>query len=225
MIVFRVLAAAFLLAGAGLASCASRRYDERSAFLDRARPATAEVVEVIRQAGSGRRASSWSAYRLRFTTAAGRVVDAEADDTDGFTEHRKGETVPVVYDPDDPARVGIDTFSHRWSRVGLPAVLGTGFLVEGLLLFWISAVRVRDPRTELTGPEIWRAFKEGRLRRDSEFQPVLLGLSFVGVASAVATTLVVLFAGTGLKILLAALFLYAVFLAWRGIRKGRGASS
>ena len=73
----------------------------------------------------------------------------------------------------------------------------------------------------MTGRELWRAFKEGRLRRDSEFQPLLLALSFVLVGFAVVAALVVLFAGTGLKILLAALFFYAVFLAWRGSRKAR----
>ena len=222
MVVFRVLAAAFLIAGMGLASCASRRFDARRAFLDRARPATAEVTEVVQVRVRARRGTSTAyRYRLRWVAAGGRVLEAATQETDSVPEQRKGDRLPVVYDPDDPERVAIDSFPHLWFGVGLPAILGAGFLVEGALLLWIAAAPAPRLRTEATVPELWRAFKEGRLRRDSEFKGLLLALSFVSVALAVVATLGLLFAGPGLKTLLALLLLYAVFVSWRGIRRGR----
>ena len=208
-----------------LASCASRSYDERRAFLDRAQPARAEVVEAVRHQGSGRRSGSYFSYRLRFR-ALGRSVEASADDTDGFSEHSQGESVGVLYDPDDPTRVAIDSFSHRWFRVGLPAVLGGGCLLEGMLLLWIvSAPNAPTNRTAATLPELWQAFRQGHVRRGSEFRGLLLAFSIVGVALATASLLVLLFAGSTLKILLSFCLAWSVFLAWRGNRKGRRLAS
>jgi hypothetical protein len=221
--VLRVIAVAFLVTGAGFTSCASRIYDERRAFFERARPAAALVLEVTRHTGTGRRAGSWSAYQLEFKTAGGDVVRAKADDTDSLAEYQQGQAVPVVYAPGDPTRVAIDTFNHRWSRVGLPGTLGAGFLLQGLLPLWLTAARPRSRATSAAGRDLWRAFREGRLRRDAEYQPLLIALSFLGVAFTVVAVLVALFSGTNVKILFAMLFLCCVFMAWRGSRKRPGA--
>jgi hypothetical protein len=68
---------------------------------------------------------------LAFRTESGEDQRAESQMGSGFRAFRIGETVPVRYDPTNPAIAEVDTFAVMWGLL----LLRTGFA----LLFLIMA--------------------------------------------------------------------------------------
>lgn len=70
---------------------------------------------------------------IRFTTLYGRQVEAETGYGSNPPPARPGEEVPVLYDPDRPTRIRID------SVMGNGMLLGGVFLAFGIVLFTVGA--------------------------------------------------------------------------------------
>jgi hypothetical protein len=68
---------------------------------------------------------------VSFTTAAGNsvVIESKTSRTGGF---RVGQSVSVLYNPDNPNDMQIDVWWSRWGMVILAAVLAAFFLGIGL---------------------------------------------------------------------------------------------
>jgi hypothetical protein len=125
---FQVWGLMCALVSAGFAMTAVRIYLRRRRFLDRAKPALGRVVDVTIR-GVGRNALSFPI--LAFRTESGEDQRAESQMGSGFRAFRIGETVPVRYDPTNPAIAEVDTFAVMWGLL----LLRTGFA----LLFLIMA--------------------------------------------------------------------------------------
>jgi hypothetical protein len=125
---FQVWGLICALVSAGFAVTAVQVYLRRRRFLARARPARATVVDVTIR-GMGRNAMSFPVFSFR--TEGGEEQRAESLMGSGFQAFRIGETVPVRYDPTNPALADVDTFAVMWGLV----LLRSGFA----LLFMIMA--------------------------------------------------------------------------------------
>ena len=109
----------FLGVGAGL----RRAYYRREERL-RAR-AEGVVTEVVRKVSHGSKGASVGWYPIVEFTADGRRVSLQSGVDSGRKQYYEGQTVEVLYDPDDPSVFrleGEDTFK----------LLGTIFLAVGL---------------------------------------------------------------------------------------------
>lgn len=94
-------------------------------FLSGAEPAEALVVEVLKE--QDRDLETKYRARLEFVTLDGQTVDFESKSSK-FVPKPIGERMNVLYDPDDPDRVVIDTFEEKWY---------TAMLSAGLHFFWV----------------------------------------------------------------------------------------
>jgi hypothetical protein len=122
-----------ILVGCGFLVSALRIYARRRKFLASAEPAVGTVTEV-RIRGVGRNAESIPSFEFR--TADGAVRRAESLMGSGFQGFEVGETIPVKYDPADPAKAEVDSFAVLW---GL-ALLRAGFALLFLLMGFIGLV-------------------------------------------------------------------------------------
>ncbi len=72
---------------------------------------------------------------LRFTTAAGRRVEAESPVGSNPPPARRGEQVPILYDPADPTQVRVDSVTGR-------GTIGGGVLIAMGVLLLAAALGV-----------------------------------------------------------------------------------
>ena len=114
--------------GCGFLATALRIYLARKRFLARAEAATGTVIEA-RTRGVGRNAESVPFFEFR--TASGQVQRAESWMGSGFQGFEAGQTIPVRYDPADPAKAEVDTFAVLWGLALLRAGYALLFLIMG----------------------------------------------------------------------------------------------
>lgn len=122
------LSAAFLANAARIAL-------RRRRFIARADAAGGTVV-AVRVDGIGRNAVSIPTFEFR--TAAGALQRAESLQGSGLRGFTVGETVPILYDPDDPARAEVAAFAVLWGLAILRGSFGVAFLVMGLVGLLVS---------------------------------------------------------------------------------------
>jgi len=179
--IVRVIAA--LLALAGLAFLATGWVDwrDRSYFFADAVEAAGEVTEVPQRHTTGyRRSSTYYAFRVRFPTADGRVIQEEAMDSSSSPRFSPGDKVVVRYSRERPEWFRIDQFALSWGDVVIELAAGLGLVAAGLSAFWIAGgSSPRGVKMEARLPEIARAWREGRLTRDSPYQALLVAFAFV----------------------------------------------
>ena len=73
---------------------------------------------------------------VRFTTESGVTVSSRSDTGRDERAYRVGQAVGVLYDPDKPSQMRIDSFSSRWIGVIIPAffaLVSFGIVVVALL--------------------------------------------------------------------------------------------
>lgn len=116
-----ITAAALCLVWAVLAYRSERRY------LSRAARATGVVESVTAEQGT-RGGTSYFPV-ISFTTAAGAPVRARSRSSNN--RYRVGDSVPVLYDPNEPDDMQIDTLGSRWVMVGFATGLAALFVLIG----------------------------------------------------------------------------------------------
>jgi hypothetical protein len=104
-------------------------------FRSRASVASGVVLENVWSSGS--RNMSYSP-RVEFRTASGRVVHFVSRVSSQPPAFREGESVKVLYDPDDPTNASIDSFFEQWFGSLILGGLGLVFALVGGI--WLSVV-------------------------------------------------------------------------------------
>ena len=87
---------------------------------------------------SGGRSTSYHPV-VQFATLEGRSMQFTDNVGGSPPSHDVGETVPVKYDPGDPADARISTGFRLWFGPGLVGLLGVGFLVAGLIVLVVTS--------------------------------------------------------------------------------------
>ncbi|GAA4591398.1 hypothetical protein GCM10023194_50640 [Planotetraspora phitsanulokensis] len=125
-LIFGIVGAGLIVAG-GVMGIGSYR------FLRHAERADGEVVR-LRTRRTGRQGHRSRVYypTVRFTTVYGQQVETEANIGAGRPAAMPGERVPILYDPERPTRIRIDTPSGRG------VVGGAVFAVVGLVFCAVS---------------------------------------------------------------------------------------
>ena len=79
---------------------------------------------------------------VRFRTRAGAEVEFQNAVGSSPLPYRVGQRVPVRYDPDDPRKASIRSFTSLWFFCAFPALAGVlaGCLGAGLLLMGLLAL-------------------------------------------------------------------------------------
>lgn len=199
-------------------------YRAQVGFLADTLATTGEVVSLSRHSGTGLRGrtATWYSFRVRFRTITGDVAEGEARETASSPRFAVGETVAVLYSRDRPQDFNIDDFAMLWADVVVFATVAGTFLGAGLSAYWVASGRPKTAgRTEARLPEVVRAWREGRLTRHSEFQPLLIAFAFAGFPILGGTIVFVLFAPGVVQVIVAAILAWIAFQVIRQKRRDR----
>ena len=197
-------------------------YRTQVRFLGAAQRTLGKVISQSRHSGSGLRGhtATWYSFRLSFQTAAGQVVEGDAMQTSSSPRFGEGQEVPVLYNPIRPQDFNIDDFAMLWADVVVLATVAGTLMGAGLSAFWISGGQPkRQGRSEARLSEVTRAWREGRLTRNSEFQPLLIAFAFAGFPVLGGTLLFVLFAPRVVQLIVAAILAWTAFQVVRRKRR------
>ncbi len=85
--------------------------------------------------------SLWS-VTVEFEDAAGAKRQGTTEAGSGRTSHKVGDRLPILYDPERPSVIRMDSFGGLWGGPLLIGILGAAFLIVGLLL-WSGAIPLR----------------------------------------------------------------------------------
>jgi len=220
MIVIKILSVIALLVGVILLVAGISAYSERQAFLARAQPASGVIIGIERETSSmsGRTFTSFY-YRVRYATQRGDSLEFRTAEGSSSPEYSISETVPILYAPDNPQQAVINTFGFLWGSTGVLLIVGGSLLGIGGCNLWITAVPARKKiRTIATLPELFAAYRAGRLTRDSEYQGLLVAFTIVGFGLLAISTSLLLFAPLVLKLLIATLLTIIAFQIARSSR-------
>jgi hypothetical protein len=139
----RWFAALFLAIGVICLTAAGFVYRHAQAFAGRAERAEGRIVDVVyRSARPGETIGTYSSI-FRFTTRAGRTVQATASVRATTSRHRVGDAVRVLYDPQDPQNALIDSLVDRYFMPIVLLPIGLGFTAFGLPALVVIALRRR----------------------------------------------------------------------------------
>jgi hypothetical protein len=219
--IVRIISAVFIVLGLATLAAAISEYRERAAFADNASAVTGEVTKLTQRTRSGRKGTStYYTFTVRFVTPRGDTVEAEAMDSSSSPLYAEGERVPILFSRTKFSDFTFDHFTMLWGDAVMFAVVAGGFLGAGVSAFWIAGGRRRsEARSEATLPEIVRAWRQGRLTRDSEFQGLLVAFAFAGFFLLTGTILFVLFAPWLVQAIVAGILVVIAFKAVRARRK------
>lgn len=73
---------------------------------------------------------------VRFTPEGGEAVEFRGPSRDGPVRLDEGDTVDVLYDPEDPTDARVDSFMGLWFAATMLWVVGGGAVLAPLLTFW-----------------------------------------------------------------------------------------
>ena len=128
--------------------------------------------------------------------------------------------MPVLYNRIRPQDFNIDDFAMMWADVVVLATMAGAFLGAGLMAFWIAGGQPKlQGRREARLSEVIRAWRKGRLTRNSQFQPLLIAFAFAGFAILGGTIVFVLFAPGVVQFIVAAILAWMAFQVIRQKRR------
>ena len=228
MRVIRAISAILALAGLLTLGFALERYRTQARFVENADAAIGEVTQLTRRSSTGvrNRTSTYYTFRVAFRTPGGESVEEEAMESSTSPRFSEGEKVPVLFARVRPRDFNIDEFAMLWADVVVLFIIGGSLLGAGSSAFWIAGGRSqRKARTEANLAEVARAWREGRLTRDSEFQGLLVGFALAGFPLLGATLLFVLFAPWPVQLIVGAILAYIAIQVIRDRRAAKGAAT
>lgn len=122
----------FPLIGLGLLGGAFYTWHSTNEFVSGARVAQGTVVDLVSSRSSD---STWAPVVV-FRTAEGREVRFRSEVRSSPPSHSVGETVEVLYRPEQPAKAEINSFMSLWFVTMVLGGIGAVFtLLGGALLF------------------------------------------------------------------------------------------
>ena len=225
MKVVRVVAAILALTGLALLAFGVGGYRSQKEFLDNASEAAGEVTKVTRHTRSSRIGSkpsttTYYSFDVRFRTPRGDAIEQAAMETSSSPRFFAGEKVNVVFSRADPRKFNIDDFAMLWADVVVLLVAGASLFAAGSAAFWIAGGKsARKVRTEAKLGEIARAWREGRLTRDSEFQGLLVAFALAGFPVLGGAILFALFADVVVQVIVGAILAFIAFQVLRARRR------
>jgi len=209
MKVIRIISIVFVAAGILLLVFGYREYKLKKDFTSQAQATTGKVTEVVKRVRRGSKGHTSTEYHYRVVyQAESNQKEFVSDKSHSSPEYHIGDAVPVLY-LSNPERAEINTISLLWFNFGLLTVLGFCFAACGATNLWITEL---PPQQGLTSSanlrDLKEAYRSGRLTRNSEYQGLLVGFSFVVFALLGVAVMIFVFAGTFPKILVAILAIY-----------------
>jgi len=138
MKVFKTVGKIFIPIGIILLAVAIASYINTHSFLSSGGKAEGTVIRLEKVGGRG-------GYRpvVVFSTASGRRVEFASSVSTTPPSYTRGESVTVVYDPEDPATARIGSFFQIWWLTGLFIFLALDFLVMGSIFYYLAVRRSR----------------------------------------------------------------------------------
>ncbi len=221
MKIVRVICVILVVAGLAAFAFALQSYRMQARAIDDARSAIGEVTALTRHSGPDLRGrtATWYAFRVRFVAATGQLVEGDARRTASAPRFAVGQSVPVLYSGAHPSDFDIADFAMLWADVIVLFTIAGAMLATGCTAYWLAGGPKHPAgRTQAKLTEVVRAWREGRLRRNSEFQPLLVALAFVGFPLLGGVVIFVLFAPAVVQGIV--LVILAVT-AFQAIRRGR----
>ncbi|HUI56914.1 MAG TPA: DUF3592 domain-containing protein [Bryobacteraceae bacterium] len=135
----RVICGVFLFVGLGLLAGGVLAIQHTRHFVRNAVLAQGVVTENVRPGGG--RAVYYP--RVRFRTAGGRQISFLSSGGSNPPAYRVGESVTVLYDPQDPYNVSIRSFWNVWVLPFILCSLGVFFFLVGGALMAVAVVTAR----------------------------------------------------------------------------------
>ena len=216
MVIVRIIAASLALCGLMVLGFAVVDWRGRAQFVAEAIETTGEVTGVREVVRSGRRFSSTAyAFHVKFDSRRG-PIEREAMDTSSSPRLAVGEKVRVWYSDTNPEWFRIDHFALLWGSVVILLAIGGSMFASGLAAFYIAGGRSpRGVKMEARLPEIARAWREGRLTRNSPYQALLIAFALVVFPLLGAAIAFLLLAPLVLQIIVGGALAWIAFLAVR----------
>jgi hypothetical protein len=131
--------------GISLLFAAALVHEETAKFVDRSRTAKGTVTELSEARSISREGKSRTVYYpvVQFRTEGEAVIEFRSNFGSNPPSHRKGERVPVRYDPADPQEARIDTPASIWLVTWILGGLGVVFTGIPLAFFAVHRQRAR----------------------------------------------------------------------------------
>jgi hypothetical protein len=193
-------------------------FHRQSQFVADAERADGEVTKVTRMTRTAIRhgTSTHYAYQVRFRTSAGTAIDENAAETSSSPRFIEGEKVGVLYLRERPREFQVDTFEMLWANTVVLLTIAGVFLGAGATAFYIAGGKsTRRGRSAATLPEVARAWSEGRLTRDSEYQGLLIAFAFAGFPIAGGILVFILFAPGIVQVIIGGMLLWIAIQVFR----------
>ncbi|AXS84779.1 DUF3592 domain-containing protein [Marinobacter sp. Arc7-DN-1] len=135
---FNTLRVIFALVGTGMLVGAFFSFQSTSTFLDTATAKPGVVTDLIRS-----RSGDSNAYYpiVRFEDEQGRLTEFRSSSGSNPPSYSPGETVRVLFTPDEPESARIDGFFSLWGATLIVGFLGGVFFLIGAGMFVVPAVR------------------------------------------------------------------------------------
>jgi Protein of unknown function (DUF3592) len=145
----RILLIAFFCVGISLLLAAALVYEGTAKFVGRSRTAKGTVMELREERSISRERTSRTLYFpvVQFRAEGGAVIEFRSNFGSNPPAHRKGEIVPIRYDPVDPQGARIDTPAAIWFVTWILVGLGVVFTGVPLVFFALRRQRVRREET------------------------------------------------------------------------------
>ena len=220
MQVVRFIAGGLALCGLMVFTFAFLEWRDRTQFLREAIETTGEVVEAREFRTAGRKFSSTAyAFVVRFASNKG-TIERDALDTSSSPRLSPGEKVRVWYSSTSPEHFRVDHFALMWGGVVVGLAIAFGLLGAGATAFWIAGGKSpRGVKMEAKLPEMARAWREGRLTRNSEYQALLIAFAFVGFPLLALAVSFLLLAPLVLQLIVGGALAWIAFRAIRARRR------
>lgn len=141
LIVGSCCAALFALLGIGILIGAWALHRSKTEFARTAATAEGTVVDFA-TLDTGMMSGERTSQRvpvIRFTPADGEEVTLTVEAYAAWAEHERGDTVTVLYAPNDPAHAEIQTFYQQWAFQLIMAVIGICFVLVPPYTLWRHA--------------------------------------------------------------------------------------
>jgi hypothetical protein len=134
----RVILGLFFVLGMGAVVGACFTFLHTRQFLQNAVGVSGVVVENV--VGHGSNGNPAYFPRIRFQTADGHEIDFVSRTGNNPAAYSVGESVSVLYDPQQPNKASVNSFVSLWLATIILVPLGVGNMVFSGIVFFVSRI-------------------------------------------------------------------------------------
>ena len=142
MRIVKIIGTIFVVVGALLLVGGFLSYRHTRRFVANSSVAQGEVIDLVLRAASDSDSPSSDSgtYHpvLRFETERREAIEFVGSTGSNPPSHRKGDTVAVRYNPDDPYTARVDSFASLWLLALIPGSLGLVFATAGGIMIGVA---------------------------------------------------------------------------------------